>query len=49
MSAELEQLLQQMANPSEIAWNEETYDLGLARSAPKTDRAAALEHLHRGP
>jgi len=44
MSA-LDQLLHQIANPSEIAWNEETYDLGLAGALSGADRATAVAKL----
>jgi HEAT repeat protein len=38
MSA-LEQLLKQLADPSGIAWNEETYDLALANTLEGAERA----------
>lgn len=44
MSA-LEQLMQQLADPSGIAWNEETYDLLLARSLDIADRGTYLAKL----
>ncbi len=45
MSAELDQLLHQMANLSEIAWSEETYDLGLARGLSAADRTTFVAKL----
>ncbi len=45
MSAALDQLLHQMAHLDEIAWNEETYDLGLARSLAADDRATFIGKL----
>lgn len=44
MSA-LEQLMQQLADPSGIAWNEETYDLGLARSLDVAERGTYVAKL----
>lgn len=44
MSA-LDQLLQQFANPSEIAWNEETYDLAVASTLEGPDRATYVAKL----
>ncbi len=41
----LEQLLQQLADPSGIAWNEETYDLALASALDGSDRATYLAKL----
>ncbi len=40
-----EQLLQQLADPSGIAWNEETYDLALASSLDGSDRASYVAKL----
>ena len=37
--SDLDELLKQMADPSELAWNEETYDLATARaSRMRTER-----------
>lgn len=51
MSA-FEQLLRQLADPSETPWNEETYDLALARALDGQERAAyvarLLENAERG-
>ncbi len=44
MSA-LDQLLQQLADPSAIAWNEETYDLALASTLESADRANYVAKL----
>lgn len=44
MSA-LEQLLHQLADPSGIAWNEETYDLALAGELGEEDRATYVAKL----
>src|SRR5678816_3507979 len=44
MSA-LEQLLQQLADPSGIAWNEETYDLALANTLVGQERAEYVAKL----
>ena len=44
MSA-LEQLLQQLADPSGIAWNEETYDLALASTLDVEDRGTYVAKL----
>src|SRR4051812_44224758 len=44
MSA-LDQLLQQLADPSGIAWNEETYDLALASTLDVTDRGTYVAKL----
>jgi hypothetical protein len=44
MSA-LTQLLEQIANSSEIAWNEETYDLALAATLQGADRATYVAKL----
>jgi len=41
----LDQLLHQMSNLSELAWNEETYDLALARGLSDADRAAFVTKL----
>ncbi len=41
----LEQLLKQMANLSEIAWNEETYDLALASGLSAGDRSIYVGKL----
>lgn len=43
--SDLDQLLQQLADPSELAWNEETYDLALARGLDAADRAAYIAKL----
>ena len=45
MSAGLDELLRQMANPAEVAWNEETYDLGLARGLSRDDRVTYVARL----
>jgi hypothetical protein len=45
MSVKLELLLHPMANPSEIAWNEETYDLGLANDLAAADRSTYVAML----
>jgi hypothetical protein len=42
---DLDQLLQQLADPSGLAWNEETYDLALARLLPAADRATYIARL----
>ncbi len=44
MSA-LEQLLRQLDDPSAVAWNEETYDLALARALEPSDRATYVAKL----
>jgi HEAT repeat protein len=44
MSA-LDQLLHQVANPSELAWNEETYDLALAAALSDAERATFVAKL----
>ena len=41
----LDQLLHQMANRSEIAWNEETYDVALASTLAAADRATYVAKL----
>jgi hypothetical protein len=43
--SDLDQLLQQMSDPSELAWNEETYDLALARGLSDADRSAYVTKL----
>ena len=43
--SDLDQLLQQIADPSGLAWNEETYDLALARGLSGTDRATYVAKL----
>jgi HEAT repeat protein len=43
--SDLDQLLQQMADPSGLAWNEETYDLALARGLSDADRATYVAKL----
>ena len=43
--SDLDQLLRQIADPSELAWNEETYDLALARGLPDADRATYVAKL----
>lgn len=42
---DLDQLLKQMADPSELAWNEETYDLATARGLSDADRATYVAKL----
>lgn len=44
MSA-LDQLLAQLADPSQLAWNEETYDLALASTLDRADLATYVEKL----
>jgi hypothetical protein len=41
----LDQLLHQMSNPSELAWNEETYDLALAGGLSEADRSTFVATL----
>ena len=52
MSAVLDELLRQVANPSEIAWNEETYDVPLASTLTAADRetyvAKLIDHARQG-
>lgn len=43
--SDLDQLLQQLADPSALPWNQETYDLALARGLDATDRAAYVAKL----
>lgn len=43
--SDLELLLQQIADPSELPWNEETYDLALARGVTGADRATLVAKL----
>jgi hypothetical protein len=43
--SDLELLLKQIADPSELPWNEETYDLALARGVAGADRAALVTKL----
>jgi len=43
--SDLDQLLRQIADPSELAWNEETYDLALARGLSGADRATYVAKL----
>jgi hypothetical protein len=45
MSAALERLLHQMSNQAELAWNEETYDLGLAKGLVAKERATLVAKL----
>ncbi len=51
MSA-LDQLLHQIATPTELAWNEETYDLALASGLSQAERstfiAKLIDHARRG-
>src|SRR5262249_34965425 len=42
---DLDRLLQQIANPSELAWNEETYDLALASGLSGADRSTLIAEL----
>jgi hypothetical protein len=42
---DLDHLLQQISDPSGIAWNEETYDLALAKGLSKADRATYVAKL----
>jgi len=41
----LEQLLQQLSDPSELSWKDETYDLAIAVGLSVTDRAAFVTKL----
>jgi len=41
----LERLLQQMSDPSELSWKDETYDLALARVLEPADRATYVARL----
>lgn len=43
--SDLELLLRQIADPSELPWNEETYDLALARGVTGVDRAKLVDTL----
>jgi len=43
--SDLDQLLRQIADPSELAWNEETYDLARARGLSDADRAIYVAKL----
>jgi hypothetical protein len=43
--SDLDQLLHQMSDPSELPWNEETYDLALARGLSAADRSAYVTKL----
>ena len=43
--SDLDQLLQQMSDPSGLAWNEETYDLALVRGLSDADRATYVTKL----
>lgn len=43
--SDLDQLLQQMSDPSGLAWNDETYDLALARGLTGADRATYVAKL----
>lgn len=41
----LDQLLQQLSDPSELSWKDETYDLALAVGLPAEDRATLVAQL----
>lgn len=43
--SDLDLLLRQIADPSELAWNEETYDLALATELTGADRATLIAKL----
>lgn len=43
--SDLDQLLQQMSDPSGLAWNDETYDLALARGLSDADRSTYVAKL----
>lgn len=43
--SDLDQLLRQLADPSQLPWNEETYDLALARGLTGGDRATYIARL----
>ncbi|HEY0195403.1 MAG TPA: hypothetical protein VGC42_30015 [Kofleriaceae bacterium] len=43
--SDLDQLLQQLADPAQLPWNQETYDLALARGLSEADRATFVAQL----
>ena len=45
MAGDLDELLTQVADQADLAWNDETYDLALARSLSVDDRATYVVAL----